>query len=610
MKKQSRYIPTTQKRGPVLTKGTNPTLMITVNELLRIGKLRDAADILTKEILVHPENKEALILLGQVNEKRSGKELYKEFNHNKPPKVSPNISLCLIARNEEKNIAQCLESYKDFVQEIIVVDTGSTDRTVEIARSFGAEIRYFPWIDDFAAARNVSIENAKGDWILRTDADEWADPAEMIKIQHAAVSGVADVYLCRTISSDSHHPDHESSLVINHRLFRNHKGLFFEHAIHETINLSAIRLGLDTAITNITFHHSGYDISKQDLDKKQLRNLKICESGLERNPNDIFLRMLRGIIQYQLGSANGINEMEKAVNDLPQDVFPSKYLEMCFMYLIEQYARDRNRDKLTKLIDEALVDNISDALVLQFLGEKLLYALGDVGYAIKVLNRALMVRPSDLLSDLLDPKFYNPTQIKRVLVEANLILGDQLTAKQLALELTRNLPNNTIGKSSQEKSPGKESSVKEALSRSIMEAALRGASENIWINLAALELQLGRSGLCTICAMHAITINPVNQEAFNLMGIAALQNNDNVAAQENFVHSLILNPANDISRDNLNNFCTKQGRNIADVIYDQGVNWYKQKLNQNAAFAFITSIELNPDNTEAHELLTNCMSEL
>ncbi len=473
MKRQSKYISANQKRSPVLTKVIYPTFLIKVNELLQNGKLRDAADILTKEILIHPENKEALNLLGQVNEKRAGKELYKEFNQNKPPKVTPNISLCLIARNEEKNIAQCLESYKDFVQEIIVVDTGSTDRTVEIARSYGAEVRFFPWIDDFAAARNVSIENAKGDWILRTDADEWADPAEMIKIQHAAVSGVADVYLCRTISSDSHHPDHESSLVINHRLFKNHKGLFFEHAIHETINLSAIRLGLVTAITNITFHHSGYDISKQDLDKKQLRNLMICESGLERDPNDIFLRMLRGIIQYQLGSGNGITEMEMAVTNLPQDIFPSKYLEMCFVYLIEQYARDRNRDKLSKLIDEALVDNISDALVLQFLGEKLLYALGDAGYAVKVLNRALMVRPSNLLSDLLDEKFYNQTQIKRVLMEANLILGDQQAAKRLALELTGNLPNNTMGKGDQEKIPGKVNSIKESLDQAIMEAAYK-----------------------------------------------------------------------------------------------------------------------------------------
>jgi Flp pilus assembly protein TadD len=109
--------------------------------------------------------------------------------------------------------------------------------------------------------------------------------------------------------------------------------------------------------------------------------------------------------------------------------------------------------------------------------------------------------------------------------------------------------------------------------------------------------------------MHAITINPVNQEAINLMGIAALQNKDYAMAQENFVHSLILNPANDISRENLNNFCIKQGRDIVDVIYDQGVSWQNQKQIQKAAFAFITSLKLNPANTKARELLDNCMSQ-
>ena len=156
-------------------------------------------------------------------------------------------------------------------------------------------------------------------------------------------------------------------------------------------------------------------------------------------------------------------------------------------------------------------------------------------------------------------------------MEANLILGDQQAAKRLALELTGNSPNNTMGKGDQEKIPGKENSIKDFLDQAIMEAAVNGVTENIWTNLAGLEPQLGRTGLCTICAMHAITINPVNQEAINLMGIAALQNKDYVTAQENFVHSLILNPANDISRENLNNFCIKQGRDIADVIYDQGV---------------------------------------
>ncbi|MCH8018826.1 glycosyltransferase family 2 protein, partial [candidate division KSB1 bacterium] len=84
----------------------------------------------------------------------------------------PSLSLCMIVKNEEEYLQECLESIEDVVDEIIVVDTGSTDRTVEIARQFDAEVHHIPWNDDFAAARNESIKHASGDWILQLDADE------------------------------------------------------------------------------------------------------------------------------------------------------------------------------------------------------------------------------------------------------------------------------------------------------------------------------------------------------------------------------------------------------------------------------------------------------
>ena len=90
------------------------------------------------------------------------------------------LSVCLIVKNEEKFLAQCLKSVRDLAAQIIVVDTGSTDRTVEIAREFGAEIYSSAWSDDFAAARNAALEHATGDWILMLDADE-----EMPAAQHA-----------------------------------------------------------------------------------------------------------------------------------------------------------------------------------------------------------------------------------------------------------------------------------------------------------------------------------------------------------------------------------------------------------------------------------------
>src|SRR3972149_5420178 len=84
----------------------------------------------------------------------------------------PSVSLCMIVKNEETYLADSLKSAKPFVDEIIVVDTGSTDSTVEIAQAFGAKVVHFPWRDDFAAARNESLRHATGDWVLVMDADE------------------------------------------------------------------------------------------------------------------------------------------------------------------------------------------------------------------------------------------------------------------------------------------------------------------------------------------------------------------------------------------------------------------------------------------------------
>ena len=83
------------------------------------------------------------------------------------------MSQCMIVKNEEKNIEQALSWGKGIFFEQIVVDTGSTDRTVELAKKMGAIVYFFPWIDDFAAAKNFALEQAKGKWIAFLDADEY-----------------------------------------------------------------------------------------------------------------------------------------------------------------------------------------------------------------------------------------------------------------------------------------------------------------------------------------------------------------------------------------------------------------------------------------------------
>ncbi|HUZ07318.1 MAG TPA: glycosyltransferase, partial [Candidatus Paceibacterota bacterium] len=98
---------------------------------------------------------------------------------NRKSEIGNKLSVCLIVKNEEQFLAQCLKSVRPIAQQIVVVDTGSTDRTVEIAKEFGAEIHSFAWCDDFAAARNAALEHATGDWILMLDADE-----ELPELEH------------------------------------------------------------------------------------------------------------------------------------------------------------------------------------------------------------------------------------------------------------------------------------------------------------------------------------------------------------------------------------------------------------------------------------------
>ena len=86
------------------------------------------------------------------------------------------LSVCMIVRNEESRLAAAIESVRAVADEIIVTDTGSTDNTIDLARSLGARVETFAWCDDFAAARNACAVHARGEWILWLDADEKLKP--------------------------------------------------------------------------------------------------------------------------------------------------------------------------------------------------------------------------------------------------------------------------------------------------------------------------------------------------------------------------------------------------------------------------------------------------
>jgi len=197
------------------------------------------------------------------------------------------LSLCMIVRDEEVNLADCLKSTIDVVDQIIIVDTGSTDRTVEIAKEFGAEVYHFKWCDDFAEARNESIKHATCDWILWMDADERLQESTSQNLRECLTTTVKP--LCykvtiRSLQGSGFYHDSDS-----YRLYSNHAGIQFEGRIHEQITLSARKAGAKEKNAGFQLIHYGYNLENDVMQCKIERNRILLRRIIEDNdPNQAY----------------------------------------------------------------------------------------------------------------------------------------------------------------------------------------------------------------------------------------------------------------------------------------------------------------------------------
>lgn len=199
------------------------------------------------------------------------------------------ITACLIVKNEEKFIRNCLESIQPIVDEIVVVDTGSTDRTVEIAKEFGAVIGEFEWINDFAAARNKSLEMASQSWLLWIDADEVLDAAGHHMIREAVIRPQFGGYQIQIVNYLADTGAKELFVHMPVRLFRNLPEIRFEGKIHEQIASKFPELGLSSAhLPGVLLHHHGYRPELMKERDKINRTMNMILAELEQNPDDVF----------------------------------------------------------------------------------------------------------------------------------------------------------------------------------------------------------------------------------------------------------------------------------------------------------------------------------
>lgn len=212
----------------------------------------------------------------------------------------PLLSAALIVRDEERFLEACLRSLLDRVDEIVVVDTGSTDRTREIAGDLGARVLDFCWVDDFAAARNAAVDAARGEWVLYIDADERVVDFDADTVAHLLA---ARDYVCYTVLF---RPQAGFTRFREHRIFRNRPELRFRGVIHESLipalDELVARERLRVGASSIGLDHVGYD---GDIRHKHSRNLPLLEKRLAADPAHVYSWAHLGATLLGMGDADG-----------------------------------------------------------------------------------------------------------------------------------------------------------------------------------------------------------------------------------------------------------------------------------------------------------------
>ena len=241
------------------------------------------------------------------------------------------LSLCMIVKNEEDLLQQSLSKVSRYVEEIIVVDTGSTDRTKEIARSCGALVYDFPWCDDFSAARNFSLEKASCDWVLVLDADEVIIGFDENNIRKVVKSEQPVVGRIKLINSISDAAGKRRSCERISRLF-NRKLFHYEGIIHEQIVRKDGNV-FNTLPVEIMIEHSGYTQEVIQRTDKIVRNITLLERALERRPDDNYLLYQLGKSYYLAKNYNEAVTYFKRALALPLN-FSLEYVEN----LVETYG--------------------------------------------------------------------------------------------------------------------------------------------------------------------------------------------------------------------------------------------------------------------------------
>ncbi|MFA6110695.1 MAG: glycosyltransferase, partial [Candidatus Latescibacterota bacterium] len=375
--------------------------------LEKLGRLAEARDSFARGARQAPENR---VLAGNLA------RLTARGGHgpNGLPQQAPGprLSVCVIARNEERVLGRCLESVRPVADELILVDTGSTDGTRAIAEGLGARLGHFPWCDDFAAARNASLDLATGDWILWLDADDYLLPADLERLRRLKQLAPEQAFYCTLVNEGS-----DRSAFRQVKIFPRRLGVRFERPVHETVAPSLERLGIPIRATDLEVRHTGY-ADPEVAARKRRYYLELMKGWLAGHPDDWYLGFRVGHTHYLAGEHRRAREEFAALlARAGGDPAAATAAGLALLFTGRSWLEEGQGEAALPFLERAAVLRPDDALTLLSLGDART-KLRRYGEAITSLRAAIHGR--------LDP--FLPLDAAMVGYSARFFLGQALQA--------------------------------------------------------------------------------------------------------------------------------------------------------------------------------------